>query len=113
MSGKFVIEKASNGQFYFNLRAANGERILQSELYVARQSAERGIASVKINAPLDERYVRKHDKNGSPMFTLTAGNHEVIGASESYSSTAAREHGIDSVKRNAPEAVVVDNTQAH
>ena len=47
MSGKFVIDRARNGQFYFNLRAANGEPILKSETYVTRASAEHGIASVK------------------------------------------------------------------
>ena len=111
MSGKFVIDKAKNGQFYFNLRAGNGEPILQSELYVTRASAEHGIESVKKNAPLDERYDRKENTKGEPMFTLKAGNHEVIGVSESYSSAAARDNGIESVKKNAPDATVQDNTK--
>jgi uncharacterized protein YegP (UPF0339 family) len=111
MSGKFVIDKAKNGQFYFNLRAGNGEPILQSELYVTRASAEHGIESVKKNAPLDERYDRKENTKGEPMFTLKAGNHEVIGVSESYSSAAARDNGIESVKKNAPDATVQDHTK--
>ena len=111
MSGKFVIDKAKNGQFYFNLRAANGEPILKSETYVTRASAEHGIESVRKNAPLDERYDRKENSKGEPMFTLKAGNHEVIGVSEGYSSTAARENGIESVKKNAPDAVIQDNTK--
>ena len=45
------------------------------------------------------------------MFTLKAGNHEAIGVSEGYSSTAARENGIESVKKNAPDAVIQDNTK--
>jgi uncharacterized protein YegP (UPF0339 family) len=111
MSGKFVIDKARNGQFYFNLHAANGEPILKSETYVTRASAEHGIASVRANAPLDERYERKVDKSGAPFFNLKAGNHEVIGTSESYSSTSARETGIESVKKNAPDAALQDNTK--
>jgi uncharacterized protein YegP (UPF0339 family) len=111
MSGKFVIDKASNGQFYFNLRAGNGEPILRSETYVTRASAEHGIESVRKNAPLDERYQRKDNTKGEPMFTLKAGNHEVIGVSESYSSAAARDNGIESVKKNAPDATVQDNTK--
>ncbi|SAK40284.1 hypothetical protein AWB80_00198 [Caballeronia pedi] len=110
MTGKFVIDKAKNGEFYFNLHAGNGERILTSEMYKAKGSAENGIESVRKNAPLDERYVRKENKAGQPMFTLKAGNHEVIGVSEGYSSTSARENGIESVKRSAPDAVIVDNT---
>jgi uncharacterized protein YegP (UPF0339 family) len=111
MSGKFVIDKASNGQFYFNLRAGNGEPILRSELYVTRASAEHGIESVRKNAPLDERYDRKENAKGEPMFTLKAGNHEVIGVSEAYSSASARDNGIESVKKNAPYAAIQDNTK--
>jgi uncharacterized protein YegP (UPF0339 family) len=111
MSGKFVIDQARNGQFYFNLRAANGEPILKSEMYVTRASAEHGIASVKANAPLDERYDRKVDKAGAPYFNLKAGNHEIIGTSESYSSVSARDNGIESVKKNAPDAALQDNTK--
>jgi uncharacterized protein YegP (UPF0339 family) len=111
MSGKFVIDKASNGQFYFNLHAGNGEPILRSELYVTRASAEHGIESVRKNAPLDERYDRKENAKGEPMFTLKAGNHEVIGVSEAYSSASARDNGIESVKKNAPDAAIQDNTK--
>jgi uncharacterized protein YegP (UPF0339 family) len=112
MSGKFVIDRARNGQFYFNLRAANGEPILKSETYVTRASAEHGIASVKANALIDDRYERKTDNSGAPYFNLKAGNHEVIGVSEAYSSAAARDAGIESLKKNAPDAVTQDNTKA-
>ena len=108
MAAKFVIKKASDGQFYFNLKAGNGETILTSELYKAKASATNGIESVKKNAPLDERYERKVDKNNHPRFNLKAANHEVIGSSESYSSESAREHGIESVKTNAPTATIDD-----
>ncbi|SAK65503.1 hypothetical protein AWB76_03697 [Caballeronia temeraria] len=110
MSGKFVIDRARDGQYYFNLRAGNGEIILTSEMYKAKASAENGIESVRKNAPHDERYERKSNRKGEPMFTLKAANHEVIGVSEGYSGIAARDHGIESVKHNAPDATVVDNT---
>lgn len=110
MAGKFVIKKSSDGQFFFNLKAGNGETILTSELYKAKASALNGVESVKKNAPLDERYERKTDKSGHPRFNLKAANGEVIGSSESYSSESAREHGIESVKTNAPTATVDDET---
>ena len=49
--GKFTLFKGKNDQYYFNLKAANGEIICQSEGYVSKQGAENGIASVKENAP--------------------------------------------------------------
>ena len=40
-------------------------------------------------------------------FNLVAGNGEVIATSEVYSTDKACENGIESVKKNAPEAQVV------
>jgi hypothetical protein len=107
---KFEIKKAKNDEYYFHLKAGNGETILVSEMYVSKASAENGIESVKKNAPDDKRYERKETKNGQYMFNLKAANHEVIGTSESYTTAVAREGGIESVKKNAPVATVDDQT---
>jgi uncharacterized protein YegP (UPF0339 family) len=50
MAAKFVIEKSSNGQYKFDLKAANGEVIASSELYTTKASARNGIESVQTNA---------------------------------------------------------------
>ncbi|HET7102711.1 MAG TPA: YegP family protein [Terracidiphilus sp.] len=113
MAGKFVLKTSSDGQFRFVLKAGNGETILSSELYKTKAAALNGIESVKKNASIDERYERKVDKAGHPRFNLKAGNHEIIGSSEGYNSESARDHGIESVKANAPSAEVVDETGQH
>ncbi len=41
---------------------------------------------------------------------LKAGNGEIIAVGEAYESKAGAQNGIDSVKRNAPEARVEDDT---
>jgi len=110
MAGSFVIEKGSTGKYRFNLRAGNSEKILTSEAYDTKDGAEGGIASVRRNSQDDARYERKTAKDGSFYFTLTATNGQVIGTSEMYSSTTARENGIASVKANAPDATVIDRT---
>jgi uncharacterized protein YegP (UPF0339 family) len=110
MSGKFEIKKAKDGEFYFHLKASNGQVILSSEMYKQKSSADNGIESVKKNAPDDSRYERKQSKNGQFIFNLKAANHEVIGSSETYATTVARDHGIESVKTNAPKAAVDDLT---
>jgi uncharacterized protein YegP (UPF0339 family) len=110
MAGTFEIKKAKDGEFYFHLKASNGQIILASEMYVGKSSAENGIESVKKNAPIDDHYERKDAKNGQPMFNLKAANHQVIGTSETYSSISAREAGIESVKTNAPSAPIHDLT---
>ena len=46
---------------------------------------------------------------GEWRFRLKAGNGEVIAlASEGYSSKSAAQNGIDSIKRTAPDAQVVE-----
>ncbi|MBA5202503.1 YegP family protein [Pectobacterium aroidearum] len=111
MSAKFEIFSGKNSQFYFRLKAGNGEPILASEGYTSKANVKNGIESVKENAPQDARYERLTAKDGSPYFTLKAANHQIIGRSETYSSVQARENGIESVKKNAPGATTVDLTE--
>ena len=110
MAGKFELYTDKAGEFRFRLKAGNGEIILASEGYKQRASAENGIASVKKNAPEDARYERKETKAGKHMFNLKATNGQVIGTSESYESASGRDNGIESVKKNAPDARVEDLT---
>lgn len=51
MAGKFEVKKRKDGQFYFNLKAGNGEVIATSEAYKQKASALKGIESVRRNAP--------------------------------------------------------------
>ncbi len=81
---------------------------LASESYETKQGAEKGIESVKKNASDDNRYERKTAKNDEAFFVLKAGNGEPLGRSETYSSVLAMENGIESVKKNAPDAEVVE-----
>ncbi len=108
MPGTFEIKTVKDGQTFFNLKAANGQTILSSEMYKAKESALNGVESVKKNAPLPERYDKLTAKNGKPYFTLKAANSQVIGNSEMYESESSRDKGIDSVMENAPTAKVVE-----
>ncbi|MBM68698.1 MAG: hypothetical protein CME43_04400 [Haliea sp.] len=110
MAGKYDLKKSPSGKFMFNLKAGNGQIILTSELYEAKSGAENGIESVRKNSPSDSNYDRRTSKKGEPYFVLKAGNGQIIGNSEMYSSTAAMENGIQSVKTNGPTAPVEDNT---
>jgi uncharacterized protein YegP (UPF0339 family) len=105
--GKFVITKSENGSFHFNLKAGNGEIILASEAYNSRAACENGMESgAKCLGRRD--YDRKESSIGKPYFNLKAANHQVIGTSEIY--TASRDKGIESVKNNAAEATIDDQT---
>jgi uncharacterized protein YegP (UPF0339 family) len=114
MNSKFEIsQSAANSNFYFNLKATNGETILVSEGYTTKANCKNGISSVKTNSPTDSNYDRLPANNGQYYFNLkSAHNGQVIGTSEMYVSTQGRDNGIESVKRNAPTADVVDLTEA-
>jgi uncharacterized protein YegP (UPF0339 family) len=106
--GTFIIKTRTDGSFQFNLKAGNGEIILTSQGYTSKQGCENGIASVKTNATIDRHYHRCEAKDGSPYFNLVAGNGEIIGTSQMYSSNSSRDHGIESVKANAPGAKIIE-----
>ncbi|MFN8285834.1 MAG: YegP family protein [Chitinophagales bacterium] len=108
--GKFVVAKRTNGEFQFKLNADNGQTILVSEGYATRAACDNGVESVKKNAPDDSRYERKTSTNNKYYFNLKAGNGQIIGTSEMYESEAGRENGIESVKKNAPDAKIDDQT---
>lgn len=48
---RYDRKDASDGRFYFNLKAANHEVIGTSQMYKAAASRETGIESVKTNGP--------------------------------------------------------------
>ena len=110
MAGKFELKKAKDGQVYFNLKAANGQNILKSEMYKAKSGAKNGIESVKKNAAIADHFDRRESKKGQPYFVLLAANKQVIGQSEMYSSASAMENGINSVQKNGPVANIDDMT---
>lgn len=105
---KFEIFKGTNFQYYFRLKASNGEQILSSESYVTKQGCQNGIASVKANAPFDSNY-RRLDKANDYRFNLVGNNYEIIArSSEGYRTSQNREYAIAIVKRDAPSAPVYD-----
>lgn len=116
--GKFIIKETKTG-FVFNLKAGNGEVIATSEVYSSLSSCKNGIASVKKNAPIaavedqtvadfakakNPKFEIYNDKAGEFRFRLKAGNGEIIAASEGYKAKDSCKNGIESVKKNAPDA---------
>jgi uncharacterized protein YegP (UPF0339 family) len=104
--GKFEITTRTNGEFQFNLKAANHQIILTSQGYSTRAGCENGIASVRENAQIDSNFERNKSANEKHYFNLKAANGQVIGTSEMYESTSSMENGIASVMKNAPDAVI-------
>lgn len=120
--GKFVIKTTSTG-VKFDLKATNGQVIATSEVYTTEAACKNGIASVAKNAPIaavedqtvegfatekNPKFEIYTDKAGEFRFRLKATNGQVIAVSEGYTTHAACENGVASVKKNAVDAEIVE-----
>lgn len=111
MTAKYeLFRSAQNQQYYFRLKAPNGETILHSEGYLQKSGCQNGIASCREHSPFDRFYSKLTTSDGRPYFTLRAANNQVIGVSQAYGSTAARDDGIAAVKKHGSTTVLVDLT---
>lgn len=120
--GKFVVKKTNTG-IKFDLKATNGQVIATSEVYSSKESCMKGIESVKKNAPaaaVEDQSVEGFqteknpkfeiyvDKAGEYRFRLKATNGQIIAVGEGYTTHANCMNGVESVKKNAPDAEVVE-----
>ena len=121
--GKFIIKKSGNG-YTFNLKATNGEIIgvngqVLSTMIVVKNSIE----SIAKNAPIaaiEDQTIEGYaveanpkfeiyiDKAGEFRFRLKARNGEIILASEGYTTKANCKNGIESVRKNAVDAEIIE-----
>ena len=119
---KFAVRTVNSG-IKFDLKATNGQTIATSEIYESKAACLNGVESVRKNAPIAnvedqtlenfetvthpkfEMYV---DKAGEYRFRLKARNGTIIAVSEGYTAKASCENGIESVKKNAAEAEVME-----
>ena len=114
---RFVIRQVGSG-VKFDLKAANGQTVLTSEVYETAAACQQGIASVRKNAPtasVEDRTVEGgrvqphpkfevyQDRAGAYRFRLKARNGKIIGVSEGYEHRTSCLNGIESVKTNAVE----------
>ncbi|MEO7177187.1 MAG: YegP family protein [Saprospiraceae bacterium] len=106
--GKFVIKQGDKDQYYFSLKAGNGQVILASQGYSSMNACQSGIDSVMINSQDDSQFEKKTSSNGKFYFNLKAGNGQIIGSSEMYESATSRDNGIASVISNTDGAVEMD-----
>ncbi|MBQ7278429.1 MAG: YegP family protein [Clostridia bacterium] len=118
--GKFVMRTNDKG-VRFVLRAGNGQVIGVSETYSSETACQNGIESVRKNAVAagledqtqegssckNPKFEVYKDKAGEFRFRLKAANGEIILTGEGYKAKAGCLKGIDSIRRNAPDAAVI------
>jgi uncharacterized protein len=118
---QFDVKQAQNGDWYFNLKAANGETIGSSELYSSKSNAERGGRTVRAlvrlsrdatqAAPRRESFELFKGEDGKPRFHLRAANGEIMLSSQAYTTNASAKNGIASVLTNGTDAASYELTE--
>ena len=119
---RFTV-KILPGGCKFDLYAPNGQMIATSEVYDTRAACLKGVESVRKSAPSagvedlteDNCPTLPHpkfqlflDKAGQFRFRLKARNGKIIAVSDGYQTKSGCENGIDSVRKNAPDAEIVE-----
>ena len=119
---KFSVRTTEKG-CRFNLVAGNGQVVGTSQMYKSRANCDKGIESVRRNAPVanvedqtvegfeavtNPKFEIYLDKAGEFRFRLKARNGQAILASEGYTRKSSCQNGIESVRKNATEAEVTE-----
>ena len=125
-NGKFDIQRAKDGRFFFNLYASNHTVIAYSQIYSSTSAAMTGIKSVIANAantPIEDNTLKNPtelpfpkweiyiDKAGEYRFRLYAVNGNCIcHSAHGYATKSGCKGGIESIGRFASDAAKIDKS---
>ena len=120
---KFVVKTSKNGGYVFSLKANNGQVVATGQVYKSIAACKNGIKSIKTNAPIapiedqtvegfavekNPKFEVYEDKKGETRFRLKAKNGQIIATGEGYKAKKSCLNGIESIRKNAPEADIVE-----
>lgn len=123
---KIVITITKSGQFMFLVKASNGQVLVWSEEYKAKQSVNHAIEVMREKAwcapvfdltknesPSGYRFEIDSTKDGQFMTRFRASNGEIITWSERYVAKADAQACADNVRQNIRTASIIDETTAN
>jgi len=94
---RFDVFQGADLRFYFDVHAANGAIVLQSQGYTTEASALNGAFSVQDNGVNAAQYQVLKSTDGRWYYNLMAPNGQVIATSQTYSTKASAERARDSM----------------
>ena len=105
-NGKYEVFQVADGYSY-RLKASNGEVLVQSETFTSHDGVLKAIDAVKRNLETGDIKVFE-DKNGKFKFKLVSKNYRVIAISANYSVEKSAFRAVESFKKFALKADIVD-----
>lgn len=110
-NGVFHLKLTKNNQFYWMLRAPNGEALCHSENYTSHASAANGIAACKKHSQDLKNFGIFTGKDSMFYWHLKATNGEILCHSEGYTTKSAANDGALACNKYAPVASTKDETK--
>ncbi len=108
LQGKYEVYQDNN--FYrYVLKASNGEKLIESELYKSKESCIQAIETLKKNIVEGEISVSK-DKRDTYQFKLTGKNKRVLALSTTYKTEKGALSAVESFKRFGIDANIHEVT---
>ena len=117
--GKWVItkmitesdnEENREEMYFFELRASNGEKLMESQEYTSLAGAKKGIET-HVNNIKNGNFKVSLTKKGTYIFKLMNAKGMLLCTGENYPSHARCESAIESTKRFGESAVIDENVQ--
>lgn len=104
-SGRFEILTNTKGNYYFVLKSTNGRVIMSGFTHKSKDSVMEKIAEVKTLVSSDENFdIRATGPRYH--FYVNGSDGKAVAKSEFYTTEASMRKGLESVKKNAPLAVI-------
>ncbi len=107
LPGKWLVEIKSADEFMSKLLASNGEVMLSSEIYSSEEGARTGIATI-IKWVEDGKFVIYQDKKNKFYYKLKTSGNRLICVGEIYKSEEQCLKAVETVKRIARSAIIVE-----
>ncbi len=107
VDGKRVDEEE---MYFFELIASNGEKLLTSEEYTSYAGAVKGIETHKANIAKGNFRITL-SKKGHYIFKLLSGKNTLLCMGENYTTRTSCEKAVESTKRFAETAILVEEVQ--
>ena len=106
--GVFIVKREDDGHYSVSLKVKGGHIMLNSLKHLSKSSCKEEIEIIRANAPDNLKYEYKKTFDGKFYFRLKSVHGEVLGNSKIYETAEHRNVGIETVRRIAPRASVID-----
>jgi uncharacterized protein YegP (UPF0339 family) len=101
------FHRGETGQYRFNVHAKNGQIVLSSEQYTTEAAAVNGAVAVQTVGKDASAYSLQQNASKGWYFTVSADNGQIVGVSQQYTTKAAAQSAITSLKSFLPDVSIL------